>query len=196
MMKRLAPLTLIVASSALATTLLAVDVPGLARGADAIVIGIVTSSKARQAEGGRILTDTELKVTEVLKGKAPPTVVVMQPGGVVGDIGQRVEGVAPFRVGEEVLVFLDARGNSDHFMVTGMIQGKYRIERSSDGTAVYAVPESPSSARLIDPITHEETSSGLKTLELPMLKAQIASAIAGPQPVVAPTRPTAPKVGR
>lgn len=196
MMKRLVPLTLIVASAAFATTLLAVDVPALARGADAVVIGTVTRSRARQAEGGRILTDTELKVTEVLKGKAPATVVVMQPGGVVGDVGQRVEGVAPFRPGEEVLVFLDARGNTDHFMVTGMIQGKFRIERSSDGTAVYAVPESPSSARLLDPVTHEEVSSGLKTLELSMLKAQIAAAIAGPQPVVAPVRPTATQVGR
>ncbi len=196
MMKRLALLTLILASAAFATTLLAVDVPALSRGADAIVIGTVTRSTARMtAEGGRIVTDTEIQVTQTLKGKASGTVVVMQPGGIVGDVGQRVEGVAPFRVGEEVLVFLEARG-SERFLVAGMIQGKFRLERTSDGSAVYAVPESVSSARLLDPATRQETTSGLKTTALPVLKAQIAAALAAPQPIVEPTRPVTPKAGR
>ena len=196
-MNRLAPLTLFLASAAFATTLLAVDVPTLSRSADLILLGTVNSSKARLTEAGRIMTDTEIKVSEVLKGTASATVLVMQPGGIVGEVGQRVEGTAPFKAGEEVLVFLDARGGSDHFMVTGMIQGKFKIERSSDGKAVYAVPESASSARLIDPVTHLEASSGLQPLALPVLKAQIAATLAGLSTVVDPsTRPLTPKVGR
>jgi hypothetical protein len=191
-MKRLLSLTFFLASAAFATTLLAVDVPTLSRSADAIVIGTVLSSKARLSEGGRIMTDTELQVSEALKGKAFGTIVVMQPGGIVGDLGQRVEGTAPFRAGEEVLVFLDARG--DRFIVTGMVQGKYKIQRSTDGKEIVAIPEAPS-ARLLDPVTHQETSSGLQPMALAALKAQIAANLAGPQPAVAPTRPTTTRVG-
>jgi hypothetical protein len=181
-MKRLALLSSLCAFAASATTLVAVDVPALSVNADAIVIGTVQSSKARLTlDGSRVITDTEIKVSEVLKGKAEGSVVVMQPGGVVGELGQRVEGTAPFAAGEEVLLFLDRRG-SDHFIVTAMVQGKYRLLRSSDGKEITAIPETASGARLVDPRTHQETASGLKPLSLPVLKAQIAAAIAGPQP--------------
>jgi hypothetical protein len=192
-MKRLLLLTFCLAPVAFATTLLAVDVPALSRNADAIVLGTVLSSKPRLAEGGRIITDTELQIAEVFKGKAMGRIVVMQPGGIVGDLGQRVEGTAPFHAGEEVVVFLDARG--ERFIVTGMVQGKFKIERSKDGKEVLAVPEAASSARLIDPITHQETSSGLQPIALSALKVQIASSLAGPQPVVAPVRPATTKGG-
>lgn len=195
MIMRPALLSLILASAALATTLLAADVPSLSRSADLIVIGTVQTSTARLTRDGRqVMTDTQIKVLEVLKGKASATVVVMQPGGIVGDLGQRVEGTAPFSPGEEVLLFLDRRG-ADHFTVTAMIQGKFRIERSSDGKAVFAVPEAPSAARLVDPATHQETASGLQPLALPVLKAKIAAALADPLPVD-PTRQAVPRVGR
>ena len=179
MMKRLAPLGFLAASTALATTLIAADVPALARSADAIVIGTVVSSNPRlSADGFRIVTDTEISVTEALKGQTVATLVVTEPGGIVGNLGQKVEGTATFEVGEEVVVFLDKR--SDRFRVTGMLQGKFRLERSSDGRTRYAIPQAVLQTRLVDPVTHQETVSALKSVELQLFKAQIAAALKGP----------------
>lgn len=189
-MKRLALLPLILASAAFGTTQLAVDVPSLSQSSDVIVLGTVVGSAPRLTlDGRRIVTDTEIQVTEVLKGKPQSsTVVVIQAGGIVGDVGQRVEGTARFAVGEEVVVFLDRRG-AERFAVTAMSQGKFRVERSSDGKTAYAVPEGAGASMLIDPLTRQETGSPLKTLPLDELKAQIAAALASPAPVVAPARP-------
>lgn len=171
---------LVLASVAFATTLLAVDVPRLTRDADLIVMGTVRSSSARfSGDGRRVVTDTEIEVSQALKGTPDGAkVTVMQPGGVVGSVGQRVEGTAGFRVGEEVVVFLNRRGNT-RFDVTAMAQGKFRVERSSDGSAVYAVPE-VASVRRVDPLTQNETASLLKSMPLQQLKAAIAAALATP----------------
>lgn len=184
------------ASAAFGTTLLAVDLVGLSHSAEVIVVGTVRASAPRFTQDGRrIVTDTEIEVSEVLKGKpGTPTLVVMQAGGIVGDVGQRVEGTATFALGEEVVVFLDRRG-SDRFAVTAMAQGKFRVERSSDGKAVYAVPEVAFSGMLIDPLTQKETTSALKAMPLTELKAKIAAALAAPAPAE-PTRPGLNRVGQ
>ncbi len=194
-MKRLALLTLFLASAAFGTTILVVDLPGLSQSADVIVVGTVRASAPRFTQDGRrIITDTEIQIGEVLKGKIyAPTLVVMQPGGIVGDVGQRVEGTAHFTIGEEVVVFLDRRG-TERFAVTAMAQGKFRVERSSDGKAAYAVPES-SSSLLIDPLTQKETSSPIKAMPLGELKMKIAAALAAPVPVE-PTRPVLNRAGQ
>lgn len=189
-MKRLASLTLFAGFAAFGTTLLAADVPALSQTADVIIVGTVRASAPRLTkDGARIITDTEIEIGEVLKGKPnTPTLVVMQPGGIVGDVGQKVEGTASFAVGEEVVVFLDRRGN-DRFAVTAMSQGKFRVERSTDGKTVFAVPQH-STSLLIDPVTQKETESGLKTMPLAELKTKIAAAMAVPvSPVVQPGRP-------
>jgi hypothetical protein len=195
-MKRLALFALFLASAAFGTTLLAVDLPTLSHSAELIVVGTVRASAPRLTlDGRRVITDTEIQVSEVLKGKADgPTVVVMQAGGIVGDIGQRVEGTARFTVGEEVVVFLDRRG-ADRFAVTAMSQGKFKVERSTDGKAVYAVPEGATSVMLLDPLTQTETSSPLKAMPLAELKSKIASALAAPA-VPAPVEPTRPALNR
>lgn len=177
-MKRLALFALICGSVAHATTLVAADVTSLTQHSDAIVVGFVLSSAPRLTQDGRrIITDTEIQVIEVLKGAAPKSIVVMQPGGVVGDVGQRVEGTAPFAAGENVVVFLERRG-ADRWAVTGMVQGKFTIERD------YAIPAGATSPELVDPKTHETTRSPLSTMPLKDLKAKIAAAIA--TPTVAP----------
>ncbi len=188
---------LVLASAAFGTTLLAVDISGLSQSADLIVLGVVRSSAPRLTlDGRRIITDTEIQVSEVLKGHVNAvSVVVMQPGGIVGDVGQRVEGTAHFSVGDEVVVFLDRRG-SERFAVTAMSQGKFKVERSSDGKAAYAVPEAGASMMLIDPLTQKESSSLLKPMPLTELKTKIAAALVAPvTPAVEPTRPVLNRVG-
>lgn len=182
-MKRLALFAAFASSLALATTLIAVDVPTLSQSADAIVLGTVLSSAPRLTrDGSRIITDTEIQVAEVLKGTPEKTIVVMQPGGIVGDLGQRVEGTAPFTVGEEVVVFLERRG-TDRWAVTGMIQGKFHIQRSTGGAPDYAIPAGATSPELVDPATHTQAPSRLSTMPLNDLKAKIAAALAAPATV-------------
>jgi hypothetical protein len=177
------------AGSVHATTMLAVDVPHLARGADAIVIAKVLKLESRWTAGGaRIVTDVELSVAESLKGKPGGKITVVQPGGVVGETGQRVPGVASFEVGEEVLVFLETKG-PDRFLVSGMSQGKFRVTRGAEGAL--ATPDHVD-ALLIDPATGKSTEGARRTpVKLESLRKQILAAI--PLQPESPRNPVEPK---
>jgi hypothetical protein len=135
----------------------------------------------------------EIQVSETLKGSPRKTVMVRQPGGVVGNIGQRVDGVASFDQGEEVVVFL-ARRPDDSFVVQGMAQGKFRVERSSDGRDAFAIPQEVEADLVEAP---GQSSAGLerRPLTLDELRAQIRDSQAAPPsgdaapPPVAPSTP-------
>ena len=134
--------------------MLRVDLPELAQTADAVVHGTVRRVESRwSGDGRRIVTDVEIQVTETLKGQPGSTVLVTQPGGRVGDIGQVVNGLASFTAGEEVVVFLERRGAAAPSACTGMAQGKYQVQRSADGSRALAVPEATGDALLLDPDT-------------------------------------------
>ena len=175
------------AALANATTLLALDVPALTKGSSAVVRATVKSVSTRWTkDGGRIMTDAVLEVTEPWKGTPGKEVIVMQPGGVVGEVGQLVHGTAHFTVGEDVVVFLEPRG--DRFLLTGMLQGKFKVETSSDGKAVFARQELEGEALLLDPATRQPVSPPAVVLPLALLRTQVLSA-AG---VKAPTEPSTP----
>ena len=172
---------LLLGLSASATSMLRVDLPELSRSADVIVHGTVRRLESRWSGDGRlIVTDVEIQVTEALKGEAPGTLVITQPGGRVGDIGQRVNGLATFAPAEEVVVFLTRQGSRD-FRVAGMAQGKYQVLRSA-GTAgkveALAVPESTADTLLVDAATHAPTASSQQSLPLAQLKTAIRAALA------------------
>ena len=38
--------------------------------------------------------------------------------------------------GDEAVLFLEPRG--DRYLLTGMVQGRFKVERSSDGTKIFA----------------------------------------------------------
>ena len=179
-----------------ATTLVFLDVPAKARGADLIVQATVVSQGSRwTGDGRRIVTDTVVKVGDVWKshasGAPPKTVTVRQPGGVVGDLAQRVDGVARFEEGEEVVLFLEARPGGA-WLLHGMAQGKYRIERTSDGKGAFAVPAVTGEARLIDPKTGAESVQRNETVELSALRRQVAQAVGSAPEQGAPSGPVTP----
>lgn len=174
----------LLAGPAAGTSMLSADVSGLSRDADAVVRGKVQRVESRwNGDRTRIFTDVEIQVDEALKGEAGATVLVTQPGGQVGDIGQKVSGLAAFEPREEVVVFLKRRGPRT-FQVAGMAQGKFKVERGSDGKSVLAVPSPTGDAQLIDPATRQPTRSVLRTLSLSELRAQVRSAVEaqGPGP--------------
>ena len=178
---------LLMGGSAHATTLVATDVPTLSRTSDAIVHATVKKVSSRwTGDHLRIVTDVELDVTDTLKGAPVKSVKVVQPGGVVGDIGQRVDGLATFEPGEEVVVFLASRPGGT-YLVSGMAQGKFKVERSSDGKAAFAVPTSVGEAQVLDPVTRQPIVPSAKVLKLEELKASVRAA--GPAVQPAPRAP-------
>jgi hypothetical protein len=172
--------TLLLGLPAAATTMLRIDLTQLAQTADTVVHGTVRRTESRwSGDRRRIVTEVEIEVTEALKGQASGTVLIVQPGGQVGDIGQLVHGLATFTPGEEVVVFLDRHGPSA-FRVTGMAQGKYQVRHSADNRSVMAVPEGTGDALLLDPQTRQPTASEHRTLSLADLKAAIRTALQQP----------------
>ena len=187
-----------IARPASATTLLKMELDDLTRTSDAVVRGKVTKLESHwTGDRMRIVTEVQIEVSEAMKGTVGKTVTVQQPGGVVGDIGQRVEGLASFSEGEEVVLFLESLPGST-FLVAGMAQGKYRLERSSDGTATYAIPEQKVEALLLDPITRKPAAPELaRPLELEVLRTRVRTVLKASLPPVSPApQPLTPrKVG-
>lgn len=176
----------LIALPVLATTMVALDVPGLTKASDVVVRAHVKQSQARWTQDRRrIITDTELQIVEVLKGNASGTIVVMQPGGEIGDLGQVVHGTATFAPGEEVVVFLEGRG--DRFTVTGMTQGKFHVDRSAAAPTAAADPDGDS--LLVDPKTHQPVAATAKVYPLDELTRLVRSSV-GTLPVEPTGKPT------
>ena len=126
--KKIRPLALLAAISTLASASVVMHetLDEMARRVPVIVRGRVARSVAAWDEQQHtIWTWTELTVTDPIKGKPPAIVLIKQPGGEVGPIGQAVSGVATFTEGEDCVVFLQPAPNEKSaFMVSGMSAGK------------------------------------------------------------------------
>jgi hypothetical protein len=181
-------LAVALAFSAHATTMVALDLAGLAKGSDTIVQGKVSRAEAKMSkDGARISTHVYVDVSDSLKGSAAKTVEVVQPGGIVGDIGQRVSGTSDLKVGDEVVVFLEKRGPA--FRLYGMAQGCYRVERSTDGAAAFVTPDSEGDAMLVDAVTHAAVTKPHTAMKLDDFKAQVRQAIVAPPSSTLPQPP-------
>ncbi len=178
---------LVASSVAWATTLIALDVPGLTQVSDVVLRGRVTKVEPQWSQDKtRIFTVAQVEVLQPLKGDVGAVAQVTQPGGEIGDVGQRVSGVAKFTVGEEVVLFLERRG--PFFTVTGMAQGKFTVERSSDGKAAFARQADEFDALLLDPATRQPTSVKAQSMTLDALSALVRRSV-GPAPQEAPLTP-------
>jgi hypothetical protein len=115
---------LLMPSLAAGSLIQAMDLADLTAQADRIVVAQVVSTKSEwDSSGLNIHTRIELKVEEAWKGSVDSggTLVIVQPGGNVGDIEMRVHGMPSFAPGEKAVLFL--AGQAAH-RVVGMSQGK------------------------------------------------------------------------
>src|SRR5688500_13085364 len=104
-MEGLLPAALLLTTPAFAAELVAHGVPRLSRDAAARVHGKVARVEMKMSKDqSRITTHAFVEVAESLKGQGATTVEVVQPGGVVGDVGQKVSGTVPLAVGDEVVL--------------------------------------------------------------------------------------------
>lgn len=122
----------LMASSAGATTIEAMDLESLTHGADRILTGEVAQVQSRW-EGTLIVSEVEVTVARCLVGPCDSTVTLKVVGGQVGDLVMMADGMARFSPGEEVLLFLDqlAPTREASWRTRGMAQGKFTIKRAS-----------------------------------------------------------------
>lgn len=120
-----------------ASVSIALSIDDVARHAT-LVARVVPLDRTSAWEDDRIVTTTRLRVENVIAGR--PSVGdlrVRTRGGVVGDVGQSVEGEPVFRDGEASVVFLAPR-NSAHAVV-GRAQGQLLVSREA-GREIVRVP--------------------------------------------------------
>lgn len=91
-----------------------------------IVVGSVKNIQCKwDKEKKNIWTFVTIDTEQFIKGKKEGGELTIRiPGGVVGDIGERVSGTPEYKVGEYVLSFL-AEDIDDFFYVNGWQEGKY-----------------------------------------------------------------------
>ena len=122
--------------------MIALDMKALVNRADRVLYGVVESSATHwTSDHDAIYTDVTVRVQRSYKGAVNPgeTVVVRREGGNLDGVGMKVFGAAAFTVGEEVVVFMEKRGNASY--VVGMAQGKLRVATAADGTKLVMAPE-------------------------------------------------------
>lgn len=130
---------LLVASSASATTVVAMSTEQVFDKAATSLLGEVVELKAGETSDGRIFTEVRLKVdecffsSEIAKlGESyvlqDGTYTFRHWGGELGDRKLLIHGSPVFQVGEKVLVALENNPTGEARFCVGLGQGKYRIE--------------------------------------------------------------------
>lgn len=121
-------------AAASATSLHALTLEDLSVRATDIVEGTVDDLTPRW-QGGLLFTDVTVSVRTCLKGDcAASTVVIQSLGGVADGLVVEAAGAARYRMGEEVVVFLEPLGPSSagRFRTAGMALGKFRVAAAGD----------------------------------------------------------------
>jgi len=139
--------TLLVPSLAAGSLVQALDLAELTARAERIVVAQVLSSKSDWDSAHRTIhTRIEIEVDEAWKGAVAPGehIVIVQPGGSVGNIEMRVHGMPGFAIGEKAVLFLAGQAAA---RVVGMSQGKRSVRW--DGTAKRWVAESPEHSAVV-----------------------------------------------
>jgi len=125
--------TLFAASAATAAVYIVPSDRDMIRQADAIVVATTGDGFSEYANGGEIVTRTQLKLERVLKGPftAGQTIETRDPGGVVGNIAMGVSDGVVYTPGERVLLFMAKKG--DGWTTYGLALGKFAFVKGVDG---------------------------------------------------------------
>jgi len=130
--------TLVLAWTALALTLACsqsrvLTTQELTDQSDVVAVGTVSAVQSEwNADKTRIITRVNIRVREFLKGGEPDqSLVVVTPGGEVGDVGEIYSTTVRFNRDEEVVVFAH-RKSGRHHEVAGGNQGKVSIREDRE----------------------------------------------------------------
>ncbi|HWF08128.1 MAG TPA: hypothetical protein VG297_06680 [Bryobacteraceae bacterium] len=124
-------LSVLLAVTAGATSVPSLTFEELTDQSELVVSGQITRTWSDwDSEGKFIWTHHELAVASTQKGAAESTVIVSEPGGIVGDRGMSIAGAVTYRPGEQVVVFLQRMPNG-YLRTAGWGQGKYTVDSAS-----------------------------------------------------------------
>jgi hypothetical protein len=109
--------------------------------ASSLVARVVPLEQSSTWEGGRIVTTTRLRVERVIAGEGatPAELYVRTLGGIVGQVGQSVEGEARFAKGIPSIVFFARPNGESAYAVAGRAQGQLVVARTEAGREVVRV---------------------------------------------------------
>jgi hypothetical protein len=125
-----AALVLVGLSTAGATSVSSLSFEELTDRSEVVVTGKINRAWADwDAEHKYIWTHYELGVSAALKGTPGSTLILSEPGGLVGIEGMSIAGSVRYQAGEAVLVFLQRMPNS-YLRTTGWSQGKYTVDKA------------------------------------------------------------------
>jgi hypothetical protein len=125
--------TVLMAASASATTLVRMSLDQLAEASTEIIRGHVVSQQTLwNSQHTRVYTYTTLALDQTYKGNPPSFPVVQQPGGTVGKVRVFVAGTVQFHAQAGYMLFLErSAADPSKFLLVGMVQGAYRIYRDA-----------------------------------------------------------------
>ena len=116
--------------SATATMVEAMEIETMADRASEVVRGTVKTIEVKRMEG-RIETHITLDIERAWKGRVEPdsTVVVVVPGGQIGNLAQTAAGIPEISVKDRVVLFLwrPATAPIHPFRILGLSQGHFRV---------------------------------------------------------------------
>lgn len=116
-----------VATDAQASVMIAVPFESLVKDADAVAVVVPEEAKSVWEEG-RIYTYTKVRIDQGVAGDtAGPEVWIRTMGGVVGKIGQLVDGEPVFTVNKPALLFLRKFKAGGTWEVSARAQGQFPV---------------------------------------------------------------------
>jgi hypothetical protein len=163
----------LLATAMFSTTIARMDLRELAQSAQVIVHARCEGLQARW-DGGSIWSDYEFKVIETLKGAPPNIFRVRLPGGRIGHLETKVDGVPHFRSGEEVVLFVEPIPGGG-YSITSWAQGTFRIHRNVAGEP--RLTQDTSRFAVFDPATRSFTTVGIRDVSLIDFRKQVADAL-------------------
>jgi len=131
--RRLALAVVFVSVTLFATTVVPASVERLTAQSTQVSLARAIDNRATwDASHSRIYTLTRFQPVRQMKGSLPATFTVKRLGGHLDGYNMKVAGVRGWEPGENAVLFLqpDADGS---FIVTGLMQGDFRISRASSG---------------------------------------------------------------
>lgn len=156
-----------------ATTILRMNLRELAQSAQVII-------RAR-CEGYQLLWDGssiwsfyDFTVLESFKGAPPQLLKVRLPGGRIGHLETKIDGVPRFRAGEEVILFLEQTSGGGT-SITGWAQGTFRVRRGAASDP--RLTQDTSQFAVFDPTTRNFTPAGIRDISLDEFRRQLAIAL-------------------
>lgn len=130
-------LVLALGAPATASVVVGYDLGELVERSEHAVAAEVQATSSRYDDRGRIVTDVEIRVDEVGKGRARrgETLALVVLGGSIGEVTMRVEGGVRLAPGDRAMLFLE-RHPSGPLVPVGLSQGVLPIRETASGRQV------------------------------------------------------------